>query len=215
MFKYLFYASLVLLPYVSLAQTPEQLEMMRSLGVENVPSVIEKVSADNLSEPETLSEDPFAAQEQETPRVAVKADPNEKLVPLADMSVYTKPYEQMTPAERTKRNEDFLKGRITVMMKDLTVYKTAGGNNVCTVAIELNNASGKTLNDLYVVYSWGENETFVRFSGVKPFTKSVFNMGAAGEFCSSFYQEPAKETITSCKIDGLGFEACKDRIVVF
>ena len=210
MFKYLFYASVVLLPCVCLAQTPEQLEMMRSMGIEDIAPAAEK----SLSDVPPKSED-LNVFKEDVPDVASVNDPNEKLVPLADMSVYTKPNDQMTPAERDKRNQDALKGRITVMMKNLTVYKTAGGRDVCTVDVELNNASGKTLNDLYIVYSWGENETFVRFSGVKPFTKSVFSMGAADEYCSSFYQEQGNETITSCKISGLSFEACKDRVIIF
>ena len=210
MFKYLFYASVVLLPCVCLAQTPEQLEMMRSMGIEDIPPAAEKALSDVPQKTEDLN-----VFKDETPNVAPVNDPNEKLVPLADLSAYTKPSSQMTPAERDKKNQDILKGRITVMMKNLKVYKTAGGNDVCTVDVELNNASGKTLNDLYIVYTWGENETFVRFSGVKPFTKSVFNMGAADEYCSAFYQEQSKETITSCKISGLSFEACKDRVIIF
>ena len=212
MFKYLFYASMVLLPCVCRAQTPEQLEMMRSLGVENVPPAKSDVAPTGLPKVEKTA---LGSDKQVPSRVAVKADPNEKLVPLADMSVYAKPESQMTPEERDRRNKDALKGRITVMMKNLSIYKTISGRDVCTVDVELNNATGKTLNDLYIVYSWGENETFVRFSGVKPFTKSVFNMGAADAFCSSFYQLQSEETITSCKINGLSFEACKDRVIIF
>ena len=212
MFKYLFYAFAVLLPYVSLAQTPEQLEMMRSLGIEDIPVADKDTSSLDFYKTENIKEPSLDTGEKE---IVSKDDPNEKLVPLADLSVYDKPDEQMTLAERNQRTKDVLQGRITVMMKNLNVYKTAGGHDVCTVDVELNNASGKTLNDLYIVYAWGPSETFVHFSGVKPFTKSVFGMGAADEYCSSFYQEQSKNTITSCKINGLSFDDCKNRIIIF
>lgn len=212
MFKYLFCILMVFISYTSSAQTPEQLEMMRSLGVGNETSSDEGLYDGSKNE-ERLSGDVSSSNESSKEKSV--SDPNEKLVPLADMSVYTKPENEMTREEMAAKARDFLKGKITLKIKNITVYNTAFGGKVCTADVELKNDSGKTLKDLYVTYRWGEHETFVKFSNVRPSTKNVLEIGSADDYCSHFYQDEPQADIKSCKIDGLSQEACKNRIIVF
>ena len=213
MFKYLFCMLMVLVSYTSLAQTPEQLEMMRSLGIEDEASSDKKGLSDSSERTVRTTKNDSISRPSTAEERAAEAE--EKLVPLADMSIYTKPEEEMTDEEVSRMAQDLLKGKITIKMTNITVYKTPFGREVCTVDVELKNASGKTLKDLYVDYHWGERGTFVQFSDVKPFTRSVLQMAGADEYCSHFYQERAKTEVRTCNINGLSQDECKKRILTF
>lgn len=206
MIKYLPFLALMLTAFSAAAQTPQQMEMLRSRneGYE-VPAMT----------PEMM--------QQEMQRLQAEIDGKRQNADSAPVSVasqtdalgvnsLTLPPD-LKPEEIKQLAKQVIEDKIILSLQNFQVVDGGLTPPTCSFDATVMNTTQVPLKRLFVFYKFGESETYADFGTVAPGGVIGTRIAMAGEACKIITSKPSMR-VMNCELGNLSEAACKSRLMM-
>jgi len=205
--------SAFLMGSMALAQTPQQMEMLKNKGL------LEKKEDKPVGVYKDEKTGKFVFPKNEEPARMILPTGEEVILPMAKTDEElmqsrrgpnTKLMNQMNQEELQQYMDYVVQDRIFLSVKDVQIIG-GGLTKVCPMSLQVINNTPRVIKKLGVRYKWGDTQMPVEFANVAPLENVRQQVALAGPACD-LVLKGFKTEITSCVSDGLTEEQCKMRI---
>ena len=200
----------------ALAQTPQQLEMLKSRG---------DIAPDGLSE-----ENEPVYFDKKTGELVIPQNSNQEMMDMDDGSKAPVPVaksdeeieatrrglrgdlmEKMTPEQQQQYADYMMQDRIFLSTTDFRITTTSTGMQYCQMRLNVFNYTPRQLKQIHVEYTWGDTKTFADFTDVGIRGNASVGIALAGDVCNRV-TKGAKFNVTTCSMEGLTADQCRLRL---
>ena len=206
MMKYLSFLALLLTVMPATAQTPQQMEMLRSRGEEyEVPAMT----------PELMQKEMQRLQE-ELNENEQKTSSEQQALPLERSSkganTFTVP-KDLTQQEIKQLAKQLVEDKVIITLQKFQVIDGGVTPPTCSFETTVLNTTKMPLKRLFIYYKFGESETYADFSTIAAGAVGGTRIAMAGEACRVITSKPSLRVI-NCELGNLSEEACKSRLMM-
>ena len=205
--------SAFLMGSMALAQTPQQMEMLKNKGL------LEKKEDKPVGVYKDEKTGKFVFPKNEEPARMILPTGEEVILPMAKTDeelkqTYrgpnTKFMNQMSQDEIQQYLDYVVQDRIFLSVENRKVLGD-GLTKVCPITLQIINNTPRIIKRLNVEYRWGDTHMPVEFANVIPLERVEQKVALAGPVCDLVLKGFQTEMI-ACVIDGLTEEQCEMRI---
>ena len=199
--------------FCALAQTPQQLEMLKGKGLLKEPVKHEGVYKDEKTGKWVIP--------QNDGKVKIRLEDGQDIpvpMPKTDAELMQsrrgpniKIMSQMTEEERKNYMEYVVQDRIFLSVEDVKVMDSGLGTKICQMNLKVVNNTPRLLKRLLVNFKWGKTYIPAEFTNV-PIVRHVQEQTALSGVVCDDVLKGVQFDIVSCSMEGLSEEQCKMRI---
>ena len=215
----------------ALAQTPQQLEMLKNRS--NQPATADDTDSYIALLKETMKkarESKFVYKDEKTGKMVIPVNTNEPTIDLGNGKKVPLPMaktdaevretfrgpnmyimEQMNDEEKQKYFDYIIQDRIFLNTGNFLVTDTGTGTKLCQMQVQILNNTPRVLRKISLLYVWGDVKMPAEFTNVEPAIATYHEIALAGSVCD-IVTKGAKYEVSVCSMDGLSKEQCMIRI---
>ena len=206
MMKYLSFLALLLTVMPATAQTPQQMEMLRSRGEEYevpvmTPELMQK-EMQRLQEELNENEQKTSSEQQALPLERSSKGANTFTVP-----------KDLTQQEIKQLAKQLVEDKVIITLQKFQVIDGGVTPPTCSFETTVLNTTKMPLKRLFIYYKFGESETYADFSTIAAGAVGGTRIAMAGEACRVITSKPSLRVI-NCELGNLSEEACKSRLMM-
>ena len=208
MVKCLSFLALLLSVMPVAAQTPQQIEMLRSRGEEyEVPVMTPELMQKEMQRLQNeLNED----KTKTSPEQPMQALPLERSEMGANTFTIPK---DLTQQEIKQLAKQLVEDKIIITLQKFQVIDGGVTPPTCSFETTVLNTTKMPLKRLFIYYKFGESETYADFSTIAAGAVGGTRIAMAGEACRVITSKPSLRVI-NCELGNLSEEACKSRLMM-
>ena len=206
MMKYLSFLALLLTVMPAMAQTPQQMEMLRSRGEEYevpvmTPELMQK-EMQRLQEELNENEQKTSSEQQALPLESSEMGANTFTIP-----------KDLTQQEIKQLAKQLVEDKVIITLQKFQVIDGGVTPPTCSFETTVLNTTKMPLKRLFIYYKFGESETYADFSTIAAGAVGGTRIAMAGEACRVITSKPSLRVI-NCELGNLSEEACKSRLMM-
>ncbi len=206
MMKYLSFLALLLTVMPATAQTPQQMEMLRSRGEEYevpvmTPELMQK-EMQRLQEELNENEQKTSSEQQALPLESSEMGANTFTIP-----------KDLTQQEIKQLAKQLVEDKVIITLQKFQVIDGGVTPPTCSFETTVLNTTKMPLKRLFIYYKFGESETYADFSTIAAGAVGGTRIAMAGEACRVITSKPSLRVI-NCELGNLSEEACKSRLMM-
>lgn len=206
MMKYLSFLALLLTVMPATAQTPQQMEMLRSRGEGYevpvmTPELMQK-EMQRLQEELNENEQKTSSEQQALPLERSSKGANTFTVP-----------KDLTQQEIKQLAKQLVEDKVIITLQKFQVIDGGVTPPTCSFETTVLNTTKMPLKRLFIYYKFGESETYADFSTIAAGAVGGTRIAMAGEACRVITSKPSLRVI-NCELGNLSEEACKSRLMM-